>query len=235
MKISIIIPVCKSRLSIDDCIQSIVKQSYPDIEVVMVDYCEADGIRQKALSHLPLVRYYGIGEKCKLNAALNFGIRKATGDVLCILKPEDQLPEKGTIQKVVNSFKESNANVVFGKGMTGNGNDILHTLRTFGSKPHMQKYLPFGKIPLHTSIYFKRNMLDELGYLDKGYKVDSEYELYLRLFMHPEIEPHFLDDFIVKICLNKGISHGKSSVKKNIKVRANETDAAFIKNIATSR
>lgn len=233
MKISIITPICNEAAGADSCIQSVVNQTYPDIEFIVVDHGLSEEKKHKVKRELRNAHYYQVDDNTNGCNAINFGIRKSTGDILCILSPNDQLYDKHCVQKVVDSFVTSKANIVYGKGELKRGAGILRDLRKFGSKPYLQKQLPFGKIPLHTSIYVTRKLLWELGYANENYAVNSEYELFLRLFMQQNAETHFLDDFVLKVSL-QGQEDQETQKKHPKRKKVREYNRIPIKNIAMS-
>lgn len=232
MKISIITPICNDVAEINACVQSVVNQTYPDVEFLVIDYGSSQLNKHKVQHELRNARYYELDCKEQVSQALNFGIRKATGDVVCILSPNDQLYDKGVLQIVANAFKSSKANIVYGNGELKHGSGILKDLRRFGSRPHRQKELAFGKIPLHTSIYIKRDMLLELGFSKENYSIESEYQLYLRLFMQQSVRPFFIDDFVLKLNLNSPSEATSPSVVKAAKEKAVSYNSISVENIA---
>ena len=92
MKVSIITVVYNGAEFIRDCIESVLSQTYADIEYIIVDGKSTDGT-------VDIVKSYGtnvalfISEPDKgLYDAMNKGIRRATGDVIGLLNADDFLP-----------------------------------------------------------------------------------------------------------------------------------------------
>lgn len=91
IKVSIIVPVYNSEKYIGECIDSIVKQSYENIELVLVD----DGSRDS--SGLICDKYALIDERIKVihntnhgvSHARNCGIEIASGEYLCFIDSDD--------------------------------------------------------------------------------------------------------------------------------------------------
>lgn len=84
MKVSVIIPVYNEEAVIADCLESLSKQSYKDIEIVVVD----DGSTDNTLSlisnfQFPISNFQLLKQKHKgPGAARNLGVRHATGEIL---------------------------------------------------------------------------------------------------------------------------------------------------------
>lgn len=99
MKISVIIPVYKVAAFIADCLQSVLTQSYKDVEIVLVDDCSPDNSMEVA--ERALAAYKGGMDVLRirhdvnkgLSEARNSGIRAATGDYLYFLDSDDELAE----------------------------------------------------------------------------------------------------------------------------------------------
>lgn len=202
MKISIITPICNDVSDIESCLNSVLEQTYHDVELLIIDYGCTEENKHKLRRVLQNGNHRIIYGKHKCSEAINEGIREAKGDVICFLSPNDQLYNKGILQKIANTFVQTNANIVYGKGELKRGAGILKEIRRFGSRPHQQKQLAFGKIPLHTSIYIKKDLLLDLGFAKEDYKVSSEYELYLRLFMQQNVQTQFIDELVLKLNLH---------------------------------
>lgn len=97
MLVSIIVPIYKVELYINDCLSSIYSQSYSEIEVVLVDDCSPDNsveiaqsMMKKMQSKFPcvLVRHE---ENKGLSAARNTGVRASNGEYLFFLDSDDEI------------------------------------------------------------------------------------------------------------------------------------------------
>lgn len=87
MRISVITPSFNQGSFIEDAIQSVLQQNYPDFEHIIVDNCSTDetiGILKK-YNHLNWISEPDSGQ----SDALNKGFARATGDVVCWLNCDD--------------------------------------------------------------------------------------------------------------------------------------------------
>lgn len=115
--ISIIIPMFGRAVYISACLESVLKQSYENIEVL----CVMDGYSQEInkvllkYSYDKRVKIFSIEHKC-VAAARNFGLLKALGEYIIFIDADDMLPEKA-IEILYNSIVEKKADVVLGDYM----------------------------------------------------------------------------------------------------------------------
>lgn len=217
MKVSIITIVYNNQACIADCIQSVLDQSYPNIEHIVMDGGSSDGTQKEIEAYQDQLAHYQSEKDKGLYDALNKGIKKATGDVIGILHSDDLFFEKDTIAKVVAAFEKSQADLVYANGLYVDQNNINHVKRIYGAKAFKKRYLPFGWIPLHTTIYAKREVFQNYGLYKQDYKIASDYEISLRWFINPDVSTFFLDAYVVKMRLG-----GKSTTASLQKKKSSE-------------
>ena len=148
---------------------------------------------------------------------MNKGIKAATGDIIGILHSDDLFFYDDTLSNIVSVFEENNADLVYAKGQYVDRTNINLVKRIYPSKPFKKIYLYFGWIPLHTTIYVKKEIFDNYGKYQTNYKIASDYEISLRWFFNDKIKKIFLNDWVVKMRLG-----GKSTTISLQKLKSNE-------------
>ncbi|MAZ29315.1 MAG: glycosyl transferase [Cytophagaceae bacterium] len=217
MKISVVTIVYNNKESIATCVESVLNQTYPDVEHIIVDGASTDGTQEVVQSYGPRVAKF-VSEKDKgLYNALNKGLQMATGDIIGILHSDDLYFENTTLEDVANCFMETQADLVYGNGVYVDKQDISRVKRIYPAKPFSNRFLKYGWIPLHTTIYVKKEVFKEYGMYDESYKIASDYEISLRWFLEDKIKKYYLNQFLVKMRLG-----GKSTTAKLQKLKSKE-------------
>jgi glycosyltransferase involved in cell wall biosynthesis len=201
MKVSIITIVYNNQDCIQSCIESVLSQSYSNIEHIVIDGGSSDGTQAVIEPYLSKLGYYCSEKDSGLYNALNKGIKNATGDVIGILHSDDFYYDSNVIQNVADSFKESAADLVYGNGMYVTKKDTTTVKRIYKAKPYKKRYLAFGWIPLHTTIYVKKSVFESYGYYREDYAIASDYDISLRWFTNTNIKKVFLNKWLVKMRL----------------------------------
>jgi len=122
MKVSIIIPVYNVSEYVERCINSVINQTYTELECIIVDDCSPDDSIKKCEN--VIAKYNGSicfkiihhDHNRGLSAARNTGIEKATGDYLFFLDSDDEI-SKDAIELLLNEV-HSNSNVEIVVGNT---------------------------------------------------------------------------------------------------------------------
>lgn len=95
MKFSLIIPVYNVHEYLESCVQSVLEQSYPDLEIILVDDGSTDGVCpalcDRFAAEYPQVIRTVHQQNGGLGAARNTGIRLSRGDYLAFLDSDDTL------------------------------------------------------------------------------------------------------------------------------------------------
>lgn len=111
--VSVIVPVYNVELYIDDCLNSIKQQSYPYLEIIIVEDCSTDNSNQLLQPHLEDKRIKILRHKKNsgLSAARNTGIEVATGEYLMFVDSDD-IVDSNLVNTCFESALKSNADIV---------------------------------------------------------------------------------------------------------------------------
>ena len=162
MKVSIITAAYNAEKTIEDTIKSILKQSYTDIEYIIVDGCSKDRTVDIIKKYEPEFkgRLKWISEKDKgIYDAMNKGIRMATGDIIGILNSDDFFTSDDIISTVNETFEKHNPDAIYGDIHFVNDSNLNKTVRYYSSKIFRRGLMRFGFIPAHPSFYIKRESI----------------------------------------------------------------------------
>lgn len=199
MKISIITIVYNRQYCISECIKSVLEQTYDNVEYLVIDGGSTDGTQSEIAPYRKHLAYY-VSEKDKgIFDALNKGVQHATGDVIGILNSDDLFYQPDTLEKVAEAFKTSQAGIVYAKGLFVDNKQPHKIIRMYGSKPFKKRYLNFGWIPLHTTIFVRKEVFSRYGLYNHGFKIASDYDISLRWFQNDDISKYFLNQWVVKM------------------------------------
>ncbi|SES15164.1 glycosyltransferase family 2 protein [Pedobacter rhizosphaerae] len=219
MKISIITVVYNGEKYLRDCIESVIGQTYQEIEYIIVDGKSTDGTCAIIQQYRSNIQHF-ISEPDKgLYDALNKGIALASGDIVGILNADDQLAGNHIIEAVAKTFKENKAV----DGVYGDL-DYIHPsegtiIRKWRSKQANWRDIQKGWMPAHPTLYLKRTLFTQYGNyaLDMGSVAD--YDLILRFFYHHQINAVYLPVLMVKMRVG-GVSN--DSVMARLKAFQND-------------
>lgn len=196
MKISIITPVTQHDAMLDATMESVLEQSYPDSEHIVAWYREHSG---KDISETTDQHKQDTSIKTRtFREALNKSLKHVSGEYILILQSGKTFTTKDTLKKIMEALSKTNSNLMYGKSRVFNDNDVLNNMIGRWDKKRNTHPLPFGKIPLNTVIVIKRSLLLSAGLMTGNLSVNSEYELNLKMFMHPGIKPYFMDEYLIK-------------------------------------
>lgn len=188
MKVSLITVTFNSGMTLRDTIQSVLSQSFPDIEYILVDGLSQDRTIKIVKEYEPLFqnRLKWVSEKDSgLYDAMNKGIRMATGDIIGIINSDDFYFRNDVITKIVEAFNDNNVQAIYGDVRFVNPNNLDRTVRYYSSKRFVPSLFRFGFMPAHPTFFTYRKYFDQLGYYKTNYKIAADYELLVRfLYVH---------------------------------------------------
>ena len=143
-KLSIVIPVYNVGEYLDACMQSVLKQEYQILEIILVDDGSTDQSPELCDSYAQKDERFKVLHKKNqgVGAARNDGLHMATGDYIGFLDPDDWI-EKDMFGKLIEALEKEDAQAAFcsfyretpdgsmerepaiPKGLTGDGQDAI--------------------------------------------------------------------------------------------------------------
>lgn len=181
-KFSIITVTYNAGKVLEDTIQSVIFQTYRNIEYILVDGGSKDNTLQivsKYRNHISKV----VSEPDQgLYDAMNKGIRLATGDYLCFLNAGDELHENETLQKMVHSLHTQELpDVIYGEtAIVDNQGHFLHMRRLSAPKQLNWKSFKQGMLVCHQAFFARRELAIHYLY-DLQYRFSADFDWCIRI------------------------------------------------------
>lgn len=182
-KVSIISPSFNQVPFIEETICSVLNQTYPNIEYIIIDGCSTDGSVDIIRKYEKSISYW-VSEKDEGQAdAINKGLSVATGSILAYLNTDDTyLPS--TVETVVSFFIENpNVFMVYGDifrideqsqiRKRINPNNIDYHKLVSG-----QFYLP------QPTVFFRKEVWENIGYFDKNLNLAMDLDYWIRVYLN---------------------------------------------------
>ncbi len=179
LKITIITVVFNGEKILEKTIQSVVKQTYQNIEYIIIDGGSNDktlDIIKKYEKHI----YYWISESDKgIYDAMNKGIKRASGDYVYFLNAGDALIDKDVIKKVAGALNRENASMLHG--------NVAYFDPFSGETVKKGRKIELGDLkkgitPSHQATFIKRKTLLEFNGFNTQYSIAADFELFCRLY-----------------------------------------------------
>ncbi|RDC56239.1 glycosyltransferase [Pedobacter chinensis] len=219
MKISIITVVYNGETYIKDCIESVISQSYADIEYILVDGGSTDRTLTIAEGYKKYIRHL-ISERDKgLYDAINKGINLASGEIVGILNADDMLAKNDVIERVAAAFI-NNPQI---QGVYGDLNYIRPVnskiVREWRSHQANHNDIEKGWMPAHPTLYLKKNLFESYGNYALDMGTTADYDLILRYFHTHRLKALYLPVLMVNMrtggVSNKGLSSLLNALKND--------------------
>jgi glycosyltransferase involved in cell wall biosynthesis len=223
MKISIV-TVCYNNEQICFAIESVLRQTYSNIEYIIIDGNSQDQTVSIIKSYEPkfLGRLKWISEPdMGIYDAMNKGIRIATGDVIGIINSDDFFTSSNVIERIVNAFENFEIDAVYGDIHYVSALDLNRVVRKYSSRIFRRSLIKLGFMPAHPSFYMKRSCYEKYGLYDTSYKICADFELLLRYIYIYRIKTHYLPMDCVTMRLGgvstSGISAHRTIMKEHLR------------------
>ena len=216
MKISIVTVTYNSASTLRDTIESVLAQTYKDIEYIIVDGLSKDNTMNIVREYEPKfngkMRY--VSEKDSgLYDAMNKGFKMATGEVVGLINSDDLLAEPAAIAKVMKCFEDNqDADAVYADLYYVAQCDISKIVRYW--KSGKQRPFKYGWHPAHPTFYVKKEIYQRYEIFNLKYKLAADFELMLRLIEKHKIRIVYLPEPLVRMRLGGATSKNWENIRK---------------------
>jgi glycosyltransferase involved in cell wall biosynthesis len=185
-KVSVIIPAYNRSDYIDQTILSVLNQSYPNIELIVVDDGSTDDTYEKIQAYgdkLTLLSHANRGNKGQ-SASINLGLAKVGGKYIAILDSDDYWELNKLQIQVLFLEKNMNVGLVYTNGYAVDANgDKLYPIydnkHLEPNDPNMVLLDCYIALPVNSLV--RREVYDIVGEFDETYRAAQDHDMLLRI------------------------------------------------------
>lgn len=179
---SIVIPNWNGARFLPACLDALARQTYPALEVLVVDNASSDGSQDLVRARYPQVKLIELPENRGFTGACNAGIRAAAGEFIALLN-NDTEADAGWAAAAADVFRrQAEVGIVASKMLLFDRRDHIHTAGDYftldgraGNRGVWQK--DEGQFDREEYVFsacggssvYRRAMLDQIGLLDDDF------------------------------------------------------------------
>ena len=181
-KISIIIPTYNQAEYLQEAIESVLNQTYKNIEIIIIDDGSTDNTL-KVVNSFNDNKIIFIQQRNKgASSARNTGIKEANGEYIAFLDSDD-LWLKDKLRKQIDFMRENPEVGLLGTGCF----QMIDTNKMIYKKifPHKNEILQKNLIQynpfIQSSVIVRKDVFNDIGLYDEKFKESEDYDLWLRI------------------------------------------------------
>jgi len=214
--ISVVIPVYNSEKTIEAALKSIVNQNYDNFEIIIVNDGSIDQsenlIKNFIDKHKAITIKYIFQENKGVSTARNLGLKNATGNLISFLDSDDVWDKNKTAIQL--KILQENKSI----DLLGTNRDGAILKNFLGFKINRvtkitSRILLYKNFFMTSSIIFKREIIDEIGYFNENMNHSEDWEYFLRISKN--FNCYLLNESLIKSVTGKAI-YGDSGLSADL-------------------
>lgn len=177
-----------------ETMESVVRQSYRDYEVIVKDGGSGDGSLEALRAYL---ERQGCRDRVRIleqpdtsiYEGMNQATRAARGEYLYFLNCGDSFASDQALARAAAEIRSAGrelcSRIFYG--------DIYDALRgqVVASNPHMDDFACYRNVPCHQACIYHHSLFEERGY-EPGYRVRADYEHFLWCYFRRDARPRYI-------------------------------------------
>lgn len=223
--VSVIIPTYKRSEMLSRAVESVLNQSYKNIELLLVndndpkDRYTAE-LKERVEKYQSDPRFSLVLQEKHVNGAVarNIGINKARGEFIAFLDDDDWW-KKDKIERQVSEFRKLSADygVVSCRVEKFNGDTLIGRVPRYSDGYVYKDILMLRPNYTTGTLVFRHTYLDECGYFDESLERHQDLQLMVDFTYHYKI--HVVDEFLY--CADVSDDNNRPNVEKMRKAKIN--------------
>lgn len=213
MKVSLILTTYNSKDNLKQTLNSIEKQDYSDIEVVIKDGGSTDGT-------VEVIQEYAVNGKYEVKweskpdigiyDAMNQGYQLSTGGIIVFFN--DVFTESSAVRKMVELIRNTPDCVGAHADLVYKDGDKVVRKWKMG-----EDSIYHGWMPGHPTLFIKREIYEKYGLYRTDFKISADYEFMIRFLKDSENRLAYLPETIVSMFYGGTSSGGLSNYLLSLK------------------
>lgn len=199
MKITVVTVCFNAAATITDTLESVARQTHSDVEHIIVDGASSDGtmdIIWRYEGHLAKVVSepdYGIYD------AMNKGLALASGDIVTFLNADDIYASDRILEHVARYMADPVLDACYANLIYVSREHSNRVIRYWKSRPYVSGLCLTGWMPAHPTFFIRKDILDRYGGFDISFRLQSDFDLMVRLFELHHIRTRHIPELWVRM------------------------------------
>jgi glycosyltransferase involved in cell wall biosynthesis len=180
-RITIVTPSLNQGAYLADAIESVIRQAYPDVEHLVVESGSSDSTsevleRYTDAAHLRVIE--DVPPRGQSHA-VNVGLREATGEIIGWLNADDRYAD-GAFAAAMTALASGEGDLVYGDWEVIDAHGNVVTSYTAPPYDLEEQLNGVNRSIAQPTVFFRRSLLDRIGYLDESLDYVMDYDFWLR-------------------------------------------------------
>lgn len=177
-KITIVTPSYNQGQYIEDTILSVLNQSYPNLEYIIIDGESTDNTVEIIKKYADRLAYWVSEKDSGQSNAINKGFSRATGDIINWLNSDDQLMP-GALHTIAKYFQQNPDAIIVHGRIEYFGETKKYYSQNIPKKDLATRYVSHICMP-QPACFYRKQLLDEQGLLDESLHFSMDTDLFVR-------------------------------------------------------
>lgn len=191
--VSVIIPTYNHATYIGEALDSVLQQTYENLEIIIIDNYSDDNTEQIVSSIKDLrIQYWKFHNNGVIAASRNFGVDKANGKIIAFLDSDDVWEPEKLHRQVQHLERNNDISIVASNYYIIGESPLWRNRLNFDNKMYKDYYyqdLILDNTVINSSAVVKREVFDKVGGLDEDpqYFAFEDWDLWLRCCRHGKL------------------------------------------------
>ena len=178
-----VISVCyNSKATIERALQSVADQAWPQVEHIVIDGSSTDGTLDVLERFRPQLAALVSEPDKGIYDAMNKGLVRATGEVVCFLNADDYYANPTVLSEVAQQMQMHRLDALVADVGFFKAGEPTRMIRRYRSDRFSPQKLAWGWMPAHPGLFMRREVTQRVGLFKIDYRIAGDYEFVVRAF-----------------------------------------------------
>ncbi len=197
--ITVITVVFNGAETLEQTIQSVIQQTYNNIEHIIIDGGSTDKTLAILQKYDHKIAYWLSEHDSGIYDAMNKGILLARGDYIGMLNSDDFFSDPIALDVIATNIRLANVDAVFSCLDIVDRINLDRVLRRYRVSNFSSLMLRIGIMPPHPTFYCKKSCYENAGLYLTNYRIAADFEMLVRLLTKHHITWRFIDKTTIKM------------------------------------
>ena len=197
--ITVITVVFNGAETLEQTIQSVIQQTYNNIEHIIIDGGSTDKTLAILQKYDHKIAYWLSEQDSGIYDAMNKGILLARGDYIGMLNSDDFFSDPIALEVIATNIRLANVDAVFSRLDIVDPINLDRVLRRYRVSNFSSLMLRIGIMPPHPTFYCKKSCYENAGLYLTNFRIAADFEMLVRLLTKHHITWRFIDKTTIKM------------------------------------